>query len=97
MKPTTKSGLAITAAPFWVVWIGPADGERFCERFPHLRVTRPQSGNGKPLSETEALSLWLRLKRGEDITATGDAEDYLDSLREIPSLVAAACRCDWPL
>lgn len=87
MKPTTRSGLTITAAPFWLVWLPSSDGGP--ERFPRLRVTRPPSGNGEPLSEAEALSFWLN-RRVSDCTATYEAEDYLESLREIPSLVSAA-------
>lgn len=74
MKPTTQSGLTITCAPFWLVWIGPDDGGP--ERFPHLRVTRPKSGNGEPLTEAEAV-YWRRFCGA---TATNEAEDYLDAL-----------------
>lgn len=75
MKRTTASGLTVTHAPFWLVWVGPRDGGP--ERFPHLRVTRPQSGNGEPLTEAEAIRWWLH-----GATATYEAEDYLDVLRD---------------
>lgn len=79
MKKKTASGCIVTYAPFWLVWIGPGDGGP--ERFPHIRVTRPESGNGEPLSESEALSLWLSLRTPEQITATSEAQDYLSLLR----------------
>ena len=78
MKRTTHSGCMITYAPFWLVWLPPADGGP--ERFPHLRVTRPRSGNGEPLTEREALQWWLH-SACNGCTATGQAEDYLDLLR----------------
>jgi hypothetical protein len=79
MKPTTRSGLRITYAPFWLVWLAPADGGP--ERFPHIRVSRPQSGKGEPLSESEALNLWLA-QRINDCTATPEAEEHLQLLRD---------------
>ncbi len=78
MKRKTPSGLTVTYAPFWLVWLPPSDGGP--ERFPHLRVTRPTSGNGKPLSESEALYLWLH-SAVNHCTATADAEEYLSILR----------------
>jgi hypothetical protein len=78
MKSTTRSGLKITHAPFWLVWLLPDDGGP--ERFPHLRVTRPQSGNGTPLSEREALDYWLH-SCVNHCTASPEAEDYLITLR----------------
>jgi len=79
MKHTTHSGCQITYAPFWLVWLPPADGGP--ERFPHLRVTRPLSGNGEPLTEAEALNWWLH-SACNGCTATGDAEDFLALLRD---------------
>jgi hypothetical protein len=79
MKPTTASGLRITYAPFWLVWLPPADGGP--ERFPHIRVSRPQSGKGEPLSESAALTLWLA-HRINDCTATPEAEEHLQLLRD---------------
>lgn len=79
MKPTTASGLRITYAPFWLVWLPPSDGGP--ERFPHLRVSRPVSGRGQPLSEREALDLWLA-SRVNHCTATTEAADYLSILRD---------------
>jgi hypothetical protein len=79
MKRRTRSGLTVTYAPFWLVWLPPSDGGP--ERFPHLRVSRPGSGNGQPLSESEALSLWLRSSVNY-CTATSEAEEYLAILRE---------------
>lgn len=78
MKRTTASGLTITYAPFWLVWIGPGDGGP--ERFPHLRISRPQSGNGEPLTEAEALNWWLH-QNANHCTATSEAEEYLELLR----------------
>jgi hypothetical protein len=78
MRPVTRSGQKITYAPFWLVWLPPADGGP--ERFPHLRVTRPRSGNGEPLTEQEALNWWLH-SRANGCTATGEAEEHLETLR----------------
>ena len=69
----------ITYAPFWLVWLPPPDGGP--ERFPHLRVSRPTSGNGKPLTEQEALEWWTS-RAWTYCTATGEAEDFLDLLRD---------------
>ena len=69
----------ITYAPFWLVWLPPADGGP--ERFPHIRVTRPLSGNGEPLTEQEALQWWLH-SAVNNCTATGEAEDMLALLRD---------------
>jgi hypothetical protein len=77
MNKKTRSGLAITYAPFWLVWLPPSDGGP--ERFPHLRVSRPQSGNGEPLSESEALTLWLH-RALNYCTASAEAEEYLSFL-----------------
>lgn len=71
----------ISFAPFWLVWLSPADGGP--ERFPHLRVTRPSSGKGKPLTEREALNWWLH-SRANNCTATSEAKDYLEFLRNRP-------------
>jgi hypothetical protein len=79
MKRTTHSGCMITYAPFWLVWLPPADGGP--ERFPHIRVSRPVSGNGEPLTEAEALQLWLH-SAVNNCTATAYAEEYLDLLRD---------------
>ncbi len=79
MKSTTRSGLRVTHAPFWLVWRGPGDGGP--ERFPHLRITRPRSGNGEPLSESEALEYWLH-RCFNYCTATSEAEDHLAILRD---------------
>jgi hypothetical protein len=79
MKRTTRCGLAITYAPFWLVWLPPADGGP--ERFPHIRVTRPTSGNGEPLTEAEALQWWLH-SACNGCTATGEAEEHLALLRD---------------
>lgn len=78
MDSATRSGLAVTFAPFWLVFVGSADGGP--ERFPHLRVSRPKSGNGRPLSENEALKWWLH-SRANGCTATAEAEEYLEALR----------------
>lgn len=78
MQGKTRSGLTVTYAPFWLVYLGPDDGGP--ERYPHLRVTRPPSGNGQPLSEDEALQLWLA-SRVNGCTATYEAEEYLAMLR----------------
>lgn len=78
MKRTTRSGLIITAAPFWLTWRGPGDGGP--ERFPHLSTYRPRSGNPEPLSESEALSLWLQSCYNY-CTATSEAKDALTLLR----------------
>lgn len=79
MKRTTRSGLTITYAPFWLTWRGPGDGGP--ERFPHISTYRPRSGDAEPLSESEALSLWLQ-SRLNYCTATGEAEDTLELLRD---------------
>jgi hypothetical protein len=79
MKRTTHSGCMITYAPFWLVWLSPADGGP--ERFPHLRVSRPTSGNGEPLTEQEALQWWLH-SACNGCTATAYAEEYLALLRD---------------
>jgi len=79
MKHTTHSGCQITYAPFWLVWLPPPDGGP--ERFPHLRVTRPSSGNGEPLTEQEALQWWLH-SAVNGCTATGEVEECLDLLRD---------------
>lgn len=79
MKGTTHSGLQITYAPFWLVWLPPADNGP--ERYPHLRVTRPLSGNGTPLTEQEALNWWLH-SRANGCTATEDAREHLELLRD---------------
>ena len=78
MDSKTRSGLTVTYAPFWLVWLPPSGGGP--ERFPHIRVTRPLSGNGEPLSESEALALWL-YSAINYCTATYEAEEYLDLLR----------------
>lgn len=79
MQRKTRSGCIITYAPFWLVWLPPSDNGP--ERYPHLRVTRPTSGNGEPLSESEALEYWLH-SRLNYCTATPAAEDYLTMLRD---------------
>jgi hypothetical protein len=79
MKPKTASGCTITYAPFWLVWLPPNDGGP--ERYPHLRVTRPWSGNGTPLTESEALQYWLH-SRINHCTATAEAEECLAMLRD---------------
>jgi hypothetical protein len=84
MKRTTHSGCMITYAPFWLVWLPPADGGP--ERFPHIRVTRPKSAAGafsqaEPLTEAEALQLWLH-SAVNNCTATGEAEEHLALLRD---------------
>jgi hypothetical protein len=79
MKRTTHSGCMITYAPFWLVWLPPADGGP--ERFPHIRVSRPVSGNGEPLTEQEALEWWLS-RCHTYCTATGEAEEHLALLRD---------------
>lgn len=79
MNPKTHSGLTVTFAPFWLVWLPPDDGGP--ERFPHLRITRPQSGNGEPLTEREALDCWLH-SCANYCTVTSEAEDYLLALRD---------------
>lgn len=84
MKRKTPAGLTITYAPFWLVWlpatiVGP-------ERYPHLRVTRPLSGNGEPLTEQEALDYW-RWRCCNYCTATSAAEDYLNLLLGNPDLL----------
>jgi hypothetical protein len=84
MKRTTHSGCQITYAPFWLVWLSPADGGP--ERFPHIRVTRPKSAVGafsqaEPLTEAEALQWWLH-SAVNHCTATGEAEEHLALLRD---------------
>ena len=74
MKSTTKSGLKITFAPFWLVWHGPGDGGP--ERFPHILTDRPQNNNAKPLSESEAIDIWQN-RCCNDCTASEDAREYL--------------------
>jgi hypothetical protein len=79
MKATTRSGLKITHAPFWLVWRGPGDGGP--ERFPHLLVHRPLSSKAEPLSCEEALGYWLH-SCVNHCTASPEAEDYLITLRD---------------
>jgi hypothetical protein len=79
MGKTTRSGCVITYAPFWLVWLPPSDNGP--ERYPHLSVTRPTSGNGQPLSNSEALEYWLN-SRANYCTVTPEAEDYLTILRD---------------
>jgi hypothetical protein len=79
MKRKTPSGLMITYAPFWLVWLPPDDGGP--ERFPHIRVSRPTSGRGEPLSESEALQMWLQ-QRLNHCTASGEAEEFLQLIRD---------------
>ena len=79
MKRTTRSGLTVTYAPFWLVWLPPNDGGP--ERFPHLRTTRPVSGKGEPLSNNEALEYWLD-SNANYCTATNEAETFLTMLRD---------------
>lgn len=79
MQRKTRSGRVITYAPFWLVWLPPDDGGP--ERYPHLRVTRPTSGNGQPLNDREALDYWLN-SRANYCTATLEAENFLAMLRD---------------
>lgn len=79
MKSTTRSGLKITFAPFWLVWRGPSDGGP--EQFPHILAHRPTKCNAEPLSEREALDYWLHSKYNH-CTASADAEEYLELLRD---------------
>jgi hypothetical protein len=74
MKSTTKSGLRITFAPFWLVWHGPGDGGP--EQFPHILTDRPQNNNAKPLSESEAIEIWQN-RCFNDCTASENAREYL--------------------
>jgi hypothetical protein len=79
MKKTTASGLKITFAPFWLVWIGPSDGGP--ERFPHILVKPVNKNNAQPLSEVEALDYWLASKIN-CCTASPEAEEFLALLRD---------------
>ena len=79
MQRTTRSGCVITYAPFWLVWLPPGDNGP--ERYPHLRVTRPTSGRGEPLTNSEALGYWLN-SRANYCTATPEAEELLAMLRD---------------
>lgn len=74
MKSTTKSGLRITFAPFWLVWHKPGDGGP--EQFPHILTDRPRNNNAKPLSESEAIEIWQN-RCCNDCTASEDAREYL--------------------
>jgi hypothetical protein len=79
MQRLSRSGCKVTYAPFWLVWLPPSDGGP--ERFPHLRISRPRSGNGEPLTEREALDYWLH-SAVNYCTATEESIELLEIARD---------------
>lgn len=76
MKRTTRSGLTITYAPFWLRW-------KTCQGEPYPYISTVRTEDAQPLSEQEALDYWLTShpERGEGAVFSSEAEDYIDLLR----------------
>ena len=77
MKRTTRSGLTITRAPFWLRWCYYYNGEHMPEGFPVIYYHRPND-KATPLSDREAVDWW---HRGAEL-ANYETEEMLDIARE---------------
>lgn len=77
MKRTTRCGLRITAAPFWLTWRGAAP-----DQYQKLSL-HPINDNSQPLSEAEAVRFWLTAEPWERDAASYETQDMVELCRDL--------------